>query len=877
VARPRLAERLDSGREAALTLVSAPAGFGKTTLLTDWLASSAGEGATAWLSLDRRDDDPVVFWSYLLTALQTAGQEAGAGALALLRSSKASIDEVLAVLVNELDALPRRVVVVLDDYHAIEARDVHDGMAFLVEHLPPQVHLVIATRADPPLPLARLRARGELVEVRADDLRFTTPETAAYLDEAVERSLTAHDVSALAARTEGWIAALQLAALSMQGRDDVTGFIAGFAGEDRYVVDYLVEEVLQRQPDDVRAFLLTTSVLSRLSGPVCDAVVGRDGSSAVLEALERRNLFLVPLDDRRHWYRYHHLFADVLRVRLLDEQPGVVPELHRRASGWYEANGEPSEAIRHALAAGDAERAADLVEAAMPAVRRDRQEGTLRRWLEALPGEVMRERPVLSVTYAGTLVQHGRFDAVDERLRDAERWLDARPAVDEALDRRVRSEVALYRAALAQVGGDLADATAHAHRVLDLAGDEAHLLRGAAAGILGLAHWSAADLESAARWWSDSHAHLTRAGHRADTLGVSIALADIRIAQGRLQDAMGVYARGLASAQHGSTVLRGAADMHVGMAGVLRERDDLAAARRHLAASTALGEHLGLPQNRHRWLVAMAGVRAAEGDLDGAADLLDEAEDVYVGDMFPDVRPVAAVRARVHVAQGRADEALGWARERGLSADDELSYLREYEHVTLARALLARHATSGDDRSLAEAELLLGRLLSAAEEGGRAGSVIELLVLSASARRLSGDTEGALATLGRALTLAEPGGYVRVVVDEGPPMTALLKALARQRAAPAYVGRLLAATTAAAGGPAVRRGPVEPLSVRELEVLRLLGTDLDGPGIARELVVSLNTVRTHTRNIYAKLGVNSRRTAVRRAAELDLLARPLRR
>jgi LuxR family maltose regulon positive regulatory protein len=857
-----------------LTLVSAPAGFGKTTLLTEWLAAGNGRSA-AWLSLDQRDDDPVVFWTYLLAALQTTDPGVGAGALALLQEPHASIDEVLATLVNDLDAVQGDVVLVLDDYHLIETREVHDGMAFLLEHLPPPVHVVIATRADPPLPLARMRARGELVEVRADDLRFTTEEVSAYLDEATGRALGAEQVAALESRTEGWIAALQLAALSMRGREDVAGFIAGFAGDDRYIVDYLVEEVLQRQPDDVRTFLLQTAILSRLSGDLCDAVVGRDGGTAVLEALDRANLFLVPLDDRRHWYRYHHLFADVLHARLLAEQPDRVPELHRRAGAWHAQHGEPSEAIRHALAGGDAERAADLVELAMPEARRNRQETTLRHWFRQLPEAVLRNRPVLRVGYAGAILVHGELDGVEEHLRDAERWLDeVGDGGDDAVVRAVRSQVAVYRAAQARMTGDLAGTTTHARRVLDLAGREDHLLRGSAAGLLGLASWTRGDLPAARGWWADSRVELERAGHHSDALGVAIALADISITQGRLRDAAATYQRGLAAAaRRGSPVLRGAADMHVGLGELFLERDDLDAARQHLAASTELGEHAGLPQNRHRRRVAMARVRQAEGDLDGAVDLLDEAERLYVSDMFPDVRPIPALRARVWIAQGRVGTALGWARDRGVSADDDPSYLREYEHVTLARALLAEHAASGDPTAVTRATALLERLLTAAQEGERTGSVLELLVLRALAHQARGDRTGALDPLERALALAEPEGHVRVFLDEGPAMASLLGAMVRRGSAPPYAHRLLAAVPAAGRGAPVQRGLVEPLSVRELEVLRLLGTDLDGPGIARELVVSLNTVRTHTKHIYAKLGVTSRRAAVRRAADLDLLAR----
>jgi LuxR family maltose regulon positive regulatory protein len=914
VPRPRLSEGLLDGDEAALTLIPAPAGFGKTTLLTECLVSESRRGAAAWLSLDPRDNDPIVFWRYLLTAVQTAAPEAGSGALALLRTPQTPMDEVLATAVNDLDAITGEFVLVLDDYHVIESRAVHDGMTFLLHHLPPRLRVVIATRADPPLPLARLRARGELIEVRADDLRFTTAEAAAYLTDGMGLRLTAGELAALEDRTEGWIAALQLAALSMHGRDDIAGFIASFAGDDRYIVDYLVEEVLQRQPDDVREFLLETSILGRLTGPLCDAVGQRTGGKAMLENLDRANLFLVPLDDRRQWYRYHHLFGDVLRARLLDERPDAVPDLHRRAATWYRDSGEPAEAVRHALAGGDAELAADLVEQAMPAWRQNRQEATLRHWLEALPAAVLRDRPLLSTTYAGVLLMFGELDGVEDRLRDAERWLEvavgrgvssdngdgvagadgdgaarAGLADHDATIRAVRSEVALYRAAQARVTGDLAGTMAHARRVLDVAGPDQHLLRGAAAGLLGLALWSGADLDAAYRWWSDSLADLERAGYQADTLGVAIALADISVAQGRLHDAMTAYTQGLARATRGVAPLRGAADMHVGMSELYCERNDLAAARRHLQASAELGEHAGLPQNRHRFRVASARLAQAEGDLAGAVELLDEAERLYVSDMFPDVRPIPAMRARVWIGQGRFDRALTWARERGLSVTDDPDFLREYEHLTLCRALLAQHAATGDDDALAGADRLLERLLPSAEHGSRAGSVLEILLLRAQSQQARGNLPAALDSLARALTMAEPQGYLRILLDSGPVTGILLRTLAKRGVAPGYIRSILAAARAASAagaagsggaagaGGADRVSPrtpglIDPLSTRELHVLRLLGTDLDGPGIARELVVSLNTVRTHTKNIYAKLGVNSRRAAIRRAAELDLLS-----
>lgn len=888
VARPRLSERLSPAAESALTLVSAPAGFGKTTLLAEWTAAATADGrSVAWLTLDQRDNDPALFWTYLVGALRTAAPEVGASALSLLQSPQVPIEEILATLLNDLGSVSDDVVLVLDDYHVIDVRDIHDGLTFLLEHLPPQIRLVIASRADPALPLARLRGRGELVEVRAADLRFTPGEAAAYLNGVMGLALTVEDVAALEGRTEGWIAALQLAALSMQGRDDVAGFIAGFAGDDRYIVDYLAEEVLARQPEHIRRFLLQTSILQRLSGPLCDAVTGQDGGKASLAELERGNLFLVPLDDRRQWYRYHQLFADVLQAHLLDEQLDDLPNLHLRASTWYERNGEPSEAIRHALAAQDFQRAADLIEGAIPALGKARQEAVLLGWLRALPDEVIRVRPVLSIGFVGALMAGAEVDGVERRLADAQRWLDATPeaaaemvVLDAAEFRRIPGMIEVYRAALAMVGGDAPVAVTHASRALEFLVEDDYLGRAAAAGLLGITSWGSGDLEAAHYAWSQSLDGLYRAGHVADTFGVSIALADIRITQGRLRDAMRTYEQALqiASEQAGP-VLRGTADMHVGMAELHLERNELDLAIQRLLTSQELGEHVGLAQNRYRWCVAMARVREAEGDLGAALELLDEAERRYAGDFFPNVRPVSAVRARVLIAQGELGEALSWAREQDLRASDELSYLREFEHITLARVLLAQSATERAERPRADATQLLNRLLVAAYEGERTGRVIEILILEALACQAGGDVSVALASLHRALILAEPEGYFRIFVDEGPPMASLLRAVSKQSAAskqgiaPRYVQRLLAAINQTENSVPTQQGLIEPLSERELDVLRLLGTELDGPDIARELFVSLNTMRTHTKNIYTKLGVKSRRAAVRRGQELDLLSR----
>ena len=895
VSRARLIERLDKGFSARskLSLISAPAGFGKTTLVSEWIAGSGHPAA--WLSLDEGDGDLSRFLTYLVSAVRTLARsgvegiapDLGEAAMQALQASQSPpVESILTALLNEISTFPQSFLLVLDDYHVIESRAVDEALTFLVEHLPAQMHLVITTREDPALPLPRLRARRHLVELRAADLRFTPSEAAEFLGRVTELPLSAEEVAALEERTEGWIAGLQLAALSMRGHQDVSGFIRAFAGDNRYIVDYLMEEVLQRQPEPIRDFLLQTSILDRLSGPLCDAVTGQENSRARLEALQRGNFFLIPLDDTGHWYRYHHLFADVLRMHLMAEQPERVPVLHRRASEWYEQNGLAAEAIRHALSGEDFERAADLIERALPATRQNRQEATLLGWFQALPEELLRNRPVLNVHYVGTLLQNGQMEGVESRLRDVERWLDMpaepreRPIfVDEEDFQSLPGSVAMYRAAIALARGDVANATKYAREVLERAREEDDFMRGAASSLLGLASWGGGDLEAAHRMFSSGMAHLQKIGFISDVIGGCVTLADIRITQGRLREAMGTYERGLQLAtKPGSPPLRGAADLHVGLSDVYRERNDLAAARQHLLKCQELGELNGLPKNPYRRRVAMARIHEAQGDLDEALDLLEEAEPLYQADFSPNVRPVRAWKARVWVAQGRLDRALDWVNEQGLSAHDDLSYLREFEHITLARILLAQYRRDRRNESpIREALELLERLRRAAEQGGRAGHLIEILVLQALAQQMHGDITEALVTLESALTLAEPEGYARIFLDEGADMERLLREAKARGILPGYTGKLLGAFQEAGqkdegDPPSPASQPlVEPLSQRELDVLRLFRTELSGPEIAQELVIGLSTVRTHTKSIYSKLGVNSRRAAVKRGIELGLI------
>lgn len=920
VPRVRLIERLNEVLRRKLALISAPAGFGKTTLVSEWVASLGKP--VAWLSLDEVDSDPTRFMTYLIAALQTIAPDIGKGALAAIQSPQLPPTETILIsLLNDIVALSDSFILMLDDYHLIDSDPIDRALTFLLDHMPPQMHLVIATREDPSLPLPRYRVRGYLTELRATDLRFTLAEAADFLNRIMGLNLSEGDIAVLDKRTEGWIAGLQLAALSMKDREDITGFIQAFTGSHRYVLDYLIEEVLQRQSEHVRGFLLRTAILDRLCAPLCNVVTEQEDGKDLLDILERSNLFLIPLDDQRQWYRYHHLFAEVLQVRLTDAKPDLVPVLHRRASEWYEHNGLTADAIHHVLAAKDFERAATLIELAVPGIRRNRQEATHTElgWLKALPDDLVRFRPVLCVAYAYALFGDGELETVEARLRDAEQWLDPadpverkadrseRPAflaartaagmvvVDKDEFRRLPGMIALLRTAQALSQGDMSETVKNACQVLDLAPADDHLMLGGAASTLGLAAWASGDLETAGRMTTEGMVNVRRAGYISSAIGGALVLADIQIAQGRLHEAMTTYERALQWAtEPGAPVLRGAADMHVGMSSLSYEHNDLKTATQHLLTSQALGELAELPQNPYRRHAAMARIREAQGDLDGALDLLDQAERLYVTNFSPIVRPIAARKARVWVAQGNLDKALGWARAQGLSADNDLSYLREFDHITLVRVLLACYHSDHADHFLLEATGLLERLLKAAEEGGRTGSLIEILIIQALAHHARGDTPAALVPLHCAVALAGPERYVRMFLDEGSSMMQLLgeaaasEIKARQEL-PTYTVELLVAFEAemrksedkpgpAPGQPLIKTEDqpaksmlVEPLSQRELKILQLIAQGLSNREIGERLFIALDTVKGHNRNIFDKLQVQSRTEAIARARDLGLL------
>ena len=845
-------------------------------------STNESRACVGWLSLDDGDNDLRRFLVHLVAALQEAALDVDEAVLDSLSTGSAT--DALTSLINDIARAGRhqpdqRWVVVLDDYHAIEAPEVHEAMTFLLDHLPDHLHLIMATRFDPPLPLARMRTRAQLIELRAADLRFTTAEAREFLNRVMELELTDGDVDALEDRTEGWIAGLQLAALSLRGiddRDEVAGFIEDFTGSNRFVIDYLADEVLARQDPRVRDFLLHTAILERLNGSLCDAVTSGTGGRRTLEELERGNLFVVPLDTERLWYRYHHLFADVLRARLLSEHPEQVPDLHGRASAWFAAHGMAADAVGHALAAEDFARAGYLMEEALAETRRARQDALLLTWMRSLPEPVLRRSPVLSIVSAWSLLMSGDLDAMEGRLDDADAALDAGARDPELAGtwadtedlRTAPATVSVYRASLAQARGDVAGTVSHARRAVDLAGPEDHFIRGAGGGFLGLAAWASGDVAEALSTFSAARRSLHAAGNLVDELDSTVVLADMWVASGRPSRARRLYEQALPTSTAGGAPYRAAADLHVGLAELDRELDDLTGAEAHLETARVLGERASITENRYRWSVVMAQVRATGGEYGAAMHLLDQAEALYRPGFYPDVRPIPAMRARIQIAAGELSSASMWAADRAVSVHDQPEYLREYEHLTLARLLLAQ---SRVDQVLG----LLDGLHSAAVRAARDGSVREIRVLQALAHRADDDLPQALAALGRSLVdTPEPDSNVRLYLDEGAPMRALLRHAAgvADPVVQAYARRLLD-RTATSAGPTTEPTPTlaDALSHREREVLRLLDSELTGPEIARRLYVTLNTLRTHTKRIFAKLEVTTRAAAVRRAHERGLL------
>jgi LuxR family transcriptional regulator, maltose regulon positive regulatory protein len=891
VPRPRLVGALGEGLARGRVLVCAPAGFGKTALLADW--ARRGGRPVAWLGLDAGDSDPARFWRYAVAALERArpGLAGRVGPL-LGPSPPRSFEGLVTALINELAAQPgpEEVLLVLDDYHLVDSGPVHESVAFLLEHLPPGLAVVVSGRADPPLPLARQRGRGQLAELRAAELRFTGQEAAALLGETAGPGLPEAAVAALVDRTEGWAAGLQLAGLSLRGQPDPAGFVAAFCGSHRFVVDYLTDEVLERQDGPVRGFLLETSVLDRLSGELCDAVTGRAGSQAMLERVERAGLFLVPLDEGRGWWRYHHLFADLLRTRLQRDQPGRVRELHRNAAAWSDEHGLADDAVRHALAAGDAAWAGRLIERHVDALLFRVDQATLQRRLETLPAELVRSRPRLLLVQAWIKQWAGEVEAAGPLLDAAERAFAN--AADEAFEPSVGSAasllvnvpaaVALARAYLAHLRGDAEATAAFASRARAEVGAGEWMLDSRVRWHVAVAEWLRGSLAGAERAFTSVIARWRAAGDPGYAAPSCHLLGQVQLAQGRLDAALGTYRQALEIATvPGRPALPVAGIGYVGLAKVAYQRNELDAALGQVTEGIARCRQIFYTPPLVTGLAALAWIRQAQGDAGEALAAMGEAERAAPGPAVTGLlNPVPAERARLLLAQGDLAGATRWAHDNGLDAGDELAYPREPGHLVLARLLLAQGRPG-------LALVLLDRLHEAATAQGRDGSIVEIGALRALALAASGEEPTAVTALAGTLMLASPQGYVRVFADEGAPMSALLGQLAvahRAGQSPAaavpagYLAALVGACGPADAAPPQRRaaattppGLVEPLTDRELEVLRLLAAGRSNQRIAHDLVVALDTVKKHVTHVLGKLGAANRTEAAAQARQLGLI------
>jgi LuxR family maltose regulon positive regulatory protein len=919
VPRPRLIEQLNGGLHRKLTLISAPAGFGKTTLVTEWLDNlrvdakkeNQTEKRIAWLSLDEGDNDLVRFLTYFIAALnQIEGIDAifGKGVLAMLQSPQPPpMETILTSLINEIAAISVRIIFILDDYHLIEAQPIHDLLPFLLEHLPPQMHLVIATREDPHLPLARLRATDQLTELRATDLRFTSSEAAEFLNQVMGLGLSAEDITALETRTEGWIAGLQLAAISLQGKEDTTKIIKSFSGSHRLVLDYLFEEVLEQQPESVQIFLLQTAILDRLTGSLCDAITGQENGQETLETLEQANLFIVPLDEERRWYRYHHLFADLLRHRLhqsaassSEEESGDVAELHKRASLWYEDNGLEIEAFQHAVAANDFEDAARLVEGeGMPLHLRGALAPVLN-WLESLPTTVLDARPSLWVMYGSALLLAGQLTSVEQKLQAAEAALggaelddktkflvgfiaSARAALssyvltgqptgveqklqaaeaalqDTESDEKSQDLVGLVtpiRAALAINQDQVETVIVQSRRALEYLHPD-NPFRITPTWLLGVAYQLQGDRAAASQAYTEAITMSQAVGAILITIPATIGLGNIQETENQLYLAAESYRRGLQMGD--DQPLPVACEAHLGLARISYEWNDLDAAQQHRQQSVQLAQQLENNDNIISCEVFLARLKLAQGDVAGAAAVLAQVEQFVRQHNFMHRMPeIAAAQVLTSLHQGN------------LAAAAHLAQTHELP-ISQARVQLAQGDTGA---ALASLEPLRQQ----AEAKGWEDERLKIMVLRAVALDAHGENEEAVQLLGDALALAEPGGFIRIFVDEGPPMARLLYETLSQGIAPDYVRRLLASfpiNEPEQVDPSKSQAPesemIEFLSERELEVLGLLAQGLKYNQIAEQLIVSLNTIRSHTKHIYDKLEVNNRTQAIQKANDLNLL------
>ena len=882
VSRPRLVGRLNAGLDKKLTLIAAPAGFGKTTLLSEWIPQSPR--CVTWYSLDEADNDSARFWTYFIASIQQLRSDLGEGALALLQSLQAPpITTMLTTLINDITAFPDAFAIVLDDYHLIDSQPIHEALTYLLAHLPANMQLVITTRVDPPLPVARMRARDQLTELRANDLRFTADEVASFLTQVMGLNLSAEEVTAIEMRTEGWIAGLQIAALSMQAHDDISGFVRVFSGSHRHILGYLADEVLNQRPKGTLNFLLRTSILDRLCGPLCDAVTGDSGGQSILENLEHANLFITSLDDEGKWYRYHHLFAEVLQERLRRSQPEEVSSFYRRASEWFEGSGSIAEAIEYALRGRDWPRAIRLIEFNMEGAQLRGEIFTLLRWLGALPDEALYAHPTLGLSHALILTAVDEFTAAEERLEVAERALRSNPLSDSVEQSALLGQLAVVRQPnMLMLGYPGEEILAAGQEALHLLPESDLARRGSALRLMGCAYYlQLGDMKAAERSFQEALSLVRAGGDAFGELLVQFHLSQMRAIQGRLRAAEEPCEELMRLAtQPGWEHVPAVGFGHVMLGRILYERDDLLGAQEALATGIAELGGYSLKRPEIIGLILLARVKLALGEIEEARSTLEHAWGTIQKYNLKQITiPAPAYRARLLLQMGNLRTAAEWAATIELPTDGPLNPALEYDYITLACIQLARG-------QLAEARQLLARLLPPAEEAGRIARAIEILALQALVASAQQDRAEALAVLKQALTLGEPEGFVRSFVDEGKPMRLLLldyqSTIKKQIGSGVdseflrlltYIDKLLSAFSL----PATVEKPkpetvLEPLSERELDVLTLIATGRTNQEIADILAIALSTVKSHINNLYGKLGTNRRTQAVAIAREKGLLS-----
>jgi LuxR family maltose regulon positive regulatory protein len=881
VPRPRLVERIDAGIHSGhkLTLVSASAGFGKTTLLSAWVAGCGQLEPpipVAWLSLDQEDNDPIHFLAYTIAALQTVHPGLGQAVLTVLYASQpqpAPVEASLTILINEIAGMGEPVVLVLDDYHAIRSQAVDKLLGFLLDHLPPQMHLVISSRRDPAFPLSRLQARGEMTEIRAADLRFTRDEIALFLNQVMGLNLSAQNLAALETRTEGWISGLRLTALSMRRLQDTTEFIQKFTGSNRYIVDYLGEEVLQQQDERVQTFLRETSILRRLSAPVCDRVTGQSGSQGILEQLETANLFIVPLDDRRDWYRYHHLFTDFLQHQLERYQPERVPALHHRASEWYEENGPMGEAVFHALAAKRGERAADLVETnALETLMRG-QVYTVANWLDRLPPDSIRSRPKLGIAQAWQFISTGQIEKAEAWLQMVEEKTgftryDGLDKIGQgsAEANELQGGIATIRSTISAWRGETWQTIEISQWALERFPSGNPLYRSILAWNLAFASRIAGDINTAERAYKSAIKDAQASGNYMIALTATEGLAELYSVMGQLQKAEKTFLRVFQLGdqyQMAYSVAFGAA--HIGLADLMYQWNRLDAAVEHLQQGFEICERWGA-LDLVKAHVCLARIKMAQSDAIAAMEAVQKAIDLAQEHNQRFRGGVAvALRTGLWLALGEIVQAERWAQERDEYDENDLGELNELEGIVLARLLLALGEQG-------KALVLLDKLLHNAQLVKRMGSAIEILILQSTAWQSQSNLGQATACLERALVLAEREGFVQVFLEQRPAIDGLLNRAIKKRLPHSRYARLVVGSQSSPIPPSLQQdGLVEPLSEREMEVLRLVTKGHSNREIGERLVITTGTVKRHITNIYGKLGVHSRTQAIALARELDIL------